>query len=123
MNKENRPFDPRIREIRGEVKDAEQGLCEAGEYLADLPAAEQAKAVAAMQKVFDAGVMVGEHKHTPVMSSNPDHPLIGPELKAHLQEAKVVQTEMQELRTVTQQILQERSKRYARSEVQSDLAA
>ena len=122
MNAAERPFDQRIRDIRGEVQKAEEGLCRAGEYLADLPGQEREKALKAMQDVFDAGVMLGEHQHTSPMNI-PEQPLIGPDLRAHLREAQVVQTEMGQLRNIAQQIFHQRSARMKRSHVHESLAA
>ncbi|MDD3897118.1 MAG: hypothetical protein PHU04_04790 [Candidatus Peribacteraceae bacterium] len=116
MYKAERPYDPRIREVRRQVRQTEGELVEVGEYLASLPGRQRADAIAAMHKVFDAGVTLGEILQTPVSPPiRNEQVMLGPDLRAHLREVEVVQGEIGQLRNVTQQIFHERTARHLRS--------
>ena len=116
LHKVDRPFDPRIREVRRQVRQTEGKLVEVGEYLARLPEQQRAEAIAAMHKVFDAGVTLGGITQTalPPPLKN-EQVVLGPDLRAHLREVEVVQREIAQLRNVTQQIFHERTARHLRA--------
>ena len=124
MHKVDRPFDPRIRQVRCQVRQTEEELVEVGEYLARLPERQRAEAISAMHKVFDAGVTLGGITQTalPPPLKN-EQVVLGQDLRAHLREVEVVQGEIAQLRNVTRQIFHERTARHLRSAMRGDMAA
>lgn len=116
MHKIDRPFDSRIRGMHEQVKEVEDGLVEAGECIACLPEQRRAEVIAAMDRVFKAGLLLGALKQQPVSVTMKDNEmLLGPDLRAHLREVEVVQNEIGNLRRVAQQVFHERSARHIRS--------
>ncbi|MDD5469677.1 MAG: hypothetical protein PHO92_02655 [Candidatus Peribacteraceae bacterium] len=116
MHKAERPFDPRIRQVRRQVRQTEEELVAVGEYLESLPQRQRAEAIAAMHKVFDAGVTLGALNQAPVsVPIQGGDTLLGPDLRAHLREVGVVQDEIGQLLRVAQQVFRERTARHLRS--------
>ena len=124
MQKVDRPYDPRIRQVRRQVRQTEEELVAVGEYLASLPGRQRADAIAAMHKVFDAGITLGELHQAPIsVPTQGGDMLLGPDLRAHLREVEVVQDEIGQLLRVAQQVFRERTARHLRATMRGEIAA